>query len=44
MDRLLRDSVLQKSLRGEARVGLERFTVDRMADEVMAVYQELLAE
>jgi glycosyltransferase involved in cell wall biosynthesis len=44
MVKLLQDSVLRKSLRGEARVGLERFTVERMVDEVMAVYQELLAE
>jgi len=44
MDRLLCNPVLQKSLREEARVGLERFTVERMADEVMDVYHELLAE
>ncbi len=42
MYRLLRDSALQASLRGKALLGLERFTVERMADEVMAVYRELL--
>ena len=44
MLRLLGDGALQKSLRREALVGLERFTVERMADEVMAVYEELLAK
>jgi glycosyltransferase involved in cell wall biosynthesis len=41
MIRILRDRSLQETLRREARIGLERFTVGRMTDEVSDVYSEM---
>jgi glycosyltransferase involved in cell wall biosynthesis len=40
--RILRDRSLQEKLRKEAKIGLERFTVSRMTDEIMAIYGEML--
>ena len=39
---LLNDDALRKEWRGKARVGLDRFTVTRMADELMEVYRDVL--
>lgn len=44
MDRILKDQSLQQKLRKEATIGLERFTVERMSMEVLAIYTELLNE
>jgi glycosyltransferase involved in cell wall biosynthesis len=41
MVRILRDRSLQQSLRSEAKIGLERFTVSRMVDEVSDIYGEI---
>jgi glycosyltransferase involved in cell wall biosynthesis len=40
--RILRDRSLQEKLRKEAKIGLERFTVSRMTDEIMAIYGEMI--
>jgi glycosyltransferase involved in cell wall biosynthesis len=39
--RILRDRSLQETLQREAKVGLERFTVSRMTDEVSDIYTEM---
>ena len=41
MIRILRDRPLQESLRREAKIGLDRFTVNRMVDEVSDIYGEI---
>jgi glycosyltransferase involved in cell wall biosynthesis len=42
MVRILRDRSLQEKLRRATKVGLERFTVSRMTDQVMGIYGEIL--
>jgi glycosyltransferase involved in cell wall biosynthesis len=44
MSRILQDQNLQQRLRREATRGLERYTVERMSSEVLAIYMELLRE
>jgi len=41
ISRILRDRSLQEKLRRESKIGLERFTVNRMTDQVMAIYDEI---
>jgi glycosyltransferase involved in cell wall biosynthesis len=41
ISRILCDRSLQEKLRRESKVGLERFTVSKMTDQVMEVYEEL---
>jgi glycosyltransferase involved in cell wall biosynthesis len=41
MIQVLRDRSLRETLRREAKRGLERFTVNRMADEVSEIYSEI---
>jgi glycosyltransferase involved in cell wall biosynthesis len=43
MIRILGDRSLQEMLRREAKIGLERFTVSRMTDEVSDIYSEMFA-
>jgi glycosyltransferase involved in cell wall biosynthesis len=42
MRRLLNDSELRQKLQRAARIGLDRFSVNRMTDDVSKVYDELL--
>jgi glycosyltransferase involved in cell wall biosynthesis len=42
MRRLLNDSELRQKLQRAARIGLDRFSVNRMTDDVSKVYEELL--
>lgn len=44
ISRILKDQHLQQTLRKEATRGLERFTVERMSSDVLAIYMELLRE
>ena len=41
MIHVLRDRSLRETLRSEAKMGLERFTVTRMTDEVSDIYSEM---
>jgi glycosyltransferase involved in cell wall biosynthesis len=44
ISRILKDQNLQQTLRRETTRGLERYTVERMSSEVLAIYMELLRE
>ena len=42
ISQILRDRSLQEKLRRESKVGLERFTISVMTDQVMEIYDEIL--
>jgi glycosyltransferase involved in cell wall biosynthesis len=44
MIHVLRDRSLREALQREAKIGLERFTVSRMTDEVSDIYSDIFDE